>query len=334
MRSARPLPDGTQPSNRRGFLREGATGILLILAAGVGVMTAFGFVGGLWWVFDLLSHPRLQYAGVAGLIAIGLAVLGRRGVAVAAVVLALVNAAVVAPFFLFGQEPAGADGSELTVVSFNVQIRNPDREAVVEWVRNLDADVVFLWETSQPWRDEFISAELPFQMADPLQEGMTIGGLVLTREAAGVRLLETGDRSSIEVTVPFGDDEVTIIGVHPFPPSSATHTASRDFQLSVVAELAARIDGPLIVTGDLNTTPWSAAFQPLSNELVNSMNGFGWQPTYPAGAGLLMLPIDHLLHSNDLTTVDRSTGPDLGSDHLPLIVTVARSTELTAAADG
>ena len=81
-----------------------------------------------------------------------------------------------------------------------------------------------------------------------------------------------------------------------------------------------------------NTTPWSAAFQPLNEELLNSMNGFGWQPTYPAGAGLLMLPIDHLLHSGHLTTVDRSTGPDLGSDHLPLIVTVADSAEVAAGA--
>ena len=333
MRSVRPLPDGTQPSSRRGFLREGATRALLIVAAGVGVMTALGFAGGLWWVFDLLSHPRLQYAGVAGLAAIGLAVLGKRGVAVGAVVLALVNAAVVVPFFLFGQEPAGAGGSELTVVSFNVQIRNPDREAVIEWVRNLDADVVFLWEASRLWRDEFVAADLPFQIEDPLQEGMTIGGLVLTRERAGVQLLETGDRSSIEVKLPFGNEEVTIIGAHPFPPNSATHAASRDFQLSSVAELAAGVEGPLIVTGDLNATPWSAAFQPLSDELANSMNGFGWQPTYPAGAGLLMLPIDHLLHSSHLTTVERSTGPDLGSDHLPLIVTVARSAEWATGAD-
>jgi endonuclease/exonuclease/phosphatase (EEP) superfamily protein YafD len=296
-------------------------------------MTAFGFAGGLWWVFDLLSHPRLQYAGVAGLAAVGFALLGKRRAAVTAVVLVLVNTAVLAPLFLFGQEPAESDGSELTVVSFNVQIRNPDREAVIEWVRNLDADVVFLWETSQLWRDEFAAADLPFQMEDPLQEGMTIGGLVLTREPAGVRLLETGDRSSIEVKLPFGNEEVTIIGAHPFPPNSATHTASRDFQLSAVAELAGGIEGPLIVTGDLNTTPWSAAFQPLNDELVNSMSGFGWQPTYPAGAGLLMLPIDHLLHSSHLTTVERSTGPDLGSDHLPLIVTVARSAELAAGAD-
>jgi endonuclease/exonuclease/phosphatase (EEP) superfamily protein YafD len=332
MRSVRPLPDGIQPSSRRGFLREGATGILLILAVGVGVMTAFGFVGTLWWVFDLLSHPRLQYAGVAGLAALGLAILGRRGMAVGAVVLALVNAAVVAPFFVFGQAPAGTGGSAITVVSFNVQIRNPDRAAVIEWVRNLDADVVFLWEASQVWRDEVVAADLPFQIQDPLQEGMTIGGLVLTREQASVRLLDTGDRSSIEVKLPFGNEEMTIIGAHPFPPNSATHTASRDFQLRSVAELAAGIEGPLIVTGDLNTTPWSAAFQPLNEALLNSMNGFGWQPTYPAGAGLLMLPIDHLLHSGHLTTVDRSTGPDLGSDHLPLIVTVADSAEVAAGA--
>ena len=57
--------------------------------------------------------------------------------------------------------------------------------------------------------------------------------------------------------------------------------------------------------------------------MTNSMDGFGWQATYPAGGGPLMLPIDHLFHSDDLTTVARTIGPDLGSDHLPIVVSLS-----------
>ena len=278
----------------------------------------------------------MQYAVILAVVAGALA-LTRRGFApLAFLALALVNGAAVGQLFL--ATPTNGDstaGREITVVSFNVQIGNPGRPEVIDWVNDLDADVVFLWETSQPWRDDFAAATLPFNQSQPLQVGSTIGGLVLTRESAQVRLLDTGARSSIEVRLPFGDGEIVIIGAHPFPPISASRAADRDEHLSAVARYAATIDGPVIVTGDLNATPWSSAFRPLGDVLVNSMDGFGWQATYPAGTGLLMMPIDHLLHNEHLTTVARSVGPDLGSDHLPLTVTLApaAAADLTGATD-
>jgi endonuclease/exonuclease/phosphatase (EEP) superfamily protein YafD len=56
---------------------------------------------------------------------------------------------------------------------------------------------------------------------------------------------------------------------------------------------------------------------------VNSLDGFGLQPTWPAGQPWFAIPIDHLLHSDQLTTVERSTGPANGSDHRPIEVTLA-----------
>jgi endonuclease/exonuclease/phosphatase (EEP) superfamily protein YafD len=35
------------------------------------------------------------------------------------------------------------------------------------------------------------------------------------------------------------------------------------------------------------------------------------------------VPIDHLLHSEALVAYDRQLGPELGSDHLPLVVDLA-----------
>jgi endonuclease/exonuclease/phosphatase (EEP) superfamily protein YafD len=58
-----------------------------------------------------------------------------------------------------------------------------------------------------------------------------------------------------------------------------------------------------------------------SGGLRNSQIGFGLQPTFPASSiGVLRVPIDHLLHSQDLRVRDRRLGPALGSDHFSLIV--------------
>jgi endonuclease/exonuclease/phosphatase (EEP) superfamily protein YafD len=40
--------------------------------------------------------------------------------------------------------------------------------------------------------------------------------------------------------------------------------------------------------------------------------------------GVLRVPVDHALVSEELCVVERSAGPDIGSRHLPLRVEVAR----------
>jgi endonuclease/exonuclease/phosphatase (EEP) superfamily protein YafD len=37
---------------------------------------------------------------------------------------------------------------------------------------------------------------------------------------------------------------------------------------------------------------------------------------------VLRVPIDHLVHSEVISVRDRRLGPDLGSDHFPLVVEI------------
>lgn len=76
--------------------------------------------------------------------------------------------------------------------------------------------------------------------------------------------------------------------------------------------------------GDFNMTPWSPKFRQLvaDSHLRDTVRGFGLQPTWPAGAPQFWIPIDHVLVSPDILVVDRRVGPDLGSDHYPVIVDI------------
>ena len=96
----------------------------------------------------------------------------------------------------------------------------------------------------------------------------------------------------------------------------------RDAQIRFAAEWAEGRDGAVIVVGDLNATPWSWPFGLLTEAgLRNSQVGFGLQASFPARSMFVFrVPIDHLLHSDDLMVRDRYLGPALGSDHFPLIV--------------
>jgi endonuclease/exonuclease/phosphatase (EEP) superfamily protein YafD len=56
------------------------------------------------------------------------------------------------------------------------------------------------------------------------------------------------------------------------------------------------------------------------SRLRDSREGFGIQPTWLSNKPLFMVPIDHVLVSEGINIHKRFTGPDIGSDHRPVIV--------------
>jgi endonuclease/exonuclease/phosphatase (EEP) superfamily protein YafD len=135
---------------------------------------------------------------------------------------------------------------------------------------------------------------------------------------------EAARSSGVRVVVRIGDRPVTVIGVRTLSPRGGVASVARDLELNDVAWWVGNEQNPVILVGDLNVTPWSFAFRRLLGDtgLRNSQEGWGLQPTWPDGVPPLMIPIDHALLSDGLVTVDRRTGPSLGSEHRSLQVEV------------
>ncbi len=318
-----PAGRGRQPVMPGRLVGRLALGVALPVLAATGA----GLLGSWWWAFDLTVHFRVQYAAVLGASALGLgAVRWWKAALVTAAGMAL-NLALVIPAYLGGPAPAQPESPTLTVLSFNVRSANRERTAVMDYLRQGAADVVFLHESSVDWERDLLNADLPYALWFPRLPGNIFGTAVLTPPGAVVEALDlggTGFRSAL-VTMPYAGGTLEVLGTHPVSPTNAARTARRNAQLEAVAEWSADRPGPLVVVGDLNTTPWSAVFRDLETRgrLVNSQRGFGLQASWPVGWGPLKIPLDHLLHTNDLTTLSRQLGPALGSDHYPLRVTLA-----------
>lgn len=87
------------------------------------------------------------------------------------------------------------------------------------------------------------------------------------------------------------------------------------------------VDGPLVLVGDFNSTPWSYAQRSFADEagLDRQTHGIltwplrfsikGWRDTLP------FLPLDQVMTKGGITLHDIRTAPATGSDHLPLIAT-------------
>ncbi len=187
-----------------------------------------------------------------------------------------------------------------------------------------------LHEVTRRWEDAIEEAAARFEdwayeVTKARGRGDLFGSMVLVHAGAAVESFGFAltDPRAIEILLP---DGVAVLAIHPLSPSSEFRARQNDRQLLFATEWAAGQDGPTIVVGDFNATPWSFPFRRLvsSTDLSNSARGFGLDLSNPAdGNPLVRVPIDHLLFSDDLAVVDRRLGPAMGSDHFPLTVDLA-----------
>lgn len=309
--------------------------VLLSLGFLATLATLLGFLGSYWWAFDVLANLRFQYAAVLLGSGIIYGLIFGRATALLFMVMAIVNIVLVLPLYVSDQ-PEAASADDLTIVSFNVESTIRSQEAILAWLDESDADLVFLLDSTEEWVAP-VDTESTYRVQNSLPIDRRFGITLLARTDADVELLRLGDRRDpvLRVETAIGEEPVVVYAVHPEAPTSEGDAALGEEVLDEVAALAAAETTPVVIVGDLSTTPWTATFKQLINDvgLLNSQDGYGLQPTWPGGNWFaLAIPLDHALHSPEITTLSRSVGPHFGSDHRPLRVTFAIADDTEAAA--
>lgn len=139
--------------------------------------------------------------------------------------------------------------------------------------------------------------------------------------------MQKTDPPSVTGTIQLGTQSIRLIATHPMPPMGKSLCDRRNQQLIALGNLIATVNDPVLLIGDLNTSSYSAHFKILleKSKLKDSRLGFGIQPTWPVGLSFFSIPLDHVLLSNDLHVLERTTGEDIGSDHLPVNITIGTS---------
>jgi endonuclease/exonuclease/phosphatase (EEP) superfamily protein YafD len=291
------------------------------------VGTILGFFGTAWWMFDVMAGYRFQFAVLLIITGILYGLLLGRATSVIFLIAAVVNIVVVLPLYLDSPASAAESGS-IDVASVNVRTAGLGREDVFEWITSSNADLVFLFETSDAWVEEIRNADLGYRIMSEIPADRVYGLTVLARRPMQIDSLRAGDAQDLVVRTEaaIGDTTVVVYALQPRMPKSVDTAAARDGVIDFVARRAQDEKAPVIVVGALNASPWSHAFRNLAStaDLIDSGRGFGFQPTWPSDMWPgFTIPANHLLHSPELTTVDRLVGPDLGSEQRPLLVRVA-----------
>lgn len=282
-------------------------------------------LGARWfWVLDLATHFRVQYACAMLPFLVLFAARRRFRLALVPAVVLLVNLSLFLPIYWPAARPP-ADAGTLRAITANVHTGNRRFDAFLQFIRSERPDFFVAFEIDDRWAAtlDSLKAEYPHTIVEPRPDNFGIG-LYSRLPIRQSRIVALADSEVPTVIAELASEvgEFTVIGTHPLPPTSAAYSGYRNRHLRALAESAARTSGPLIVLGDLNVTPWSPHFRDVlaRSGLRDSRQGFGIQPTWPEQSPALLIPIDHALVSPEVAVINRRVGPDIGSDHRPVVL--------------
>ncbi len=301
--------------------------MLLALAAA----TALAESARLGWLPELAAHFRPQYVLALVVLAAAALALGRRALAVGALLVLAPNLWSAGPYLLPWVMPGPAASPSVSgplLLSLNLLYRNTDHQDVRAYLERVQPDVLVLAELTPDWLRalEPALATYPYQLAVNQRGpwGLGVFSRFPLRNPQGTDLGLPGSFNVITM-VDFPGGPVQLTAVHLASPTSPQHAARRNLQLDRLAGLlrAQPPALPRLLVGDLNVTP----FSPYMHDLLERTGmqdarreRGGLLGTWPSWMPLLQVAIDHCIVDPGLAVASVERGPALGSDHYPLVI--------------
>ena len=282
------------------------------------------------WLLELFTHFRAQYT--VGLVLLGLPLFWKRRYQLSAVIggTMMTQLFAVLPLFVGGDAAAASKGTKTyKLLLANVHSANQQHKPLYQLIEKEKPDVLVLLEISPAWADALLPLRKTYTQGSVLPQANNFGIAVLsrhpTRKLTTHRFGPLGVHS-MSMQVQLGGRWTWIVGTHPLPPIGGQMAMARDIHMQKLGAFLAAQKGPRILAGDLNATSWSPAFGQLvaKSGLQDSRKGLGIQPTWMVHTLLFALPIDHILVSKNIQIHRRFIGPDIGSDHRPVLLEYSR----------
>lgn len=311
----------------------------ILWAIGVAAAAVLSLGGAFSNRLDTLTHFAPLYL-VGGVIAIALQLVrgkrrGRWEVILGAAAI-LISAGLMAPDILARLTAArSAPGPQsLKVIQLNLWSKNVDPRGTAAWIAHQNADVVVLEEVVGPTEAVPVLLRHTFRYQTPRDMSFPVTTVILSKVAPR----DSGVWPSPDVFgrhsgawASFGDPATgyAVVGAHALWP---TRPGRQQTQTALLASRLQAFDrDTLILAGDFNSTPWSFSLrrQDALFGLIRRTHAlFSWSvrpySRYKIWTPVPLMPIDHVYAGAAWKTVSVTSGPKLGSDHLPIIAVLTR----------
>lgn len=276
---------------------------------------------------ELLSHFRLQYFVVSLLLTVLFAYTKTPLIASALLLTTILNGVFIVPWYLPGNSEHGGT-TRLKLLHANVQSSNDEYQRLFDLVAAEDPDMIFLQEVTMSWASSTKSQLQDYPHAYTQARDGNFGIAAFSKiPFDSIRHVDSPPFGypTIIATTTFEGQKITFISSHPTIPVGREFNAARNLQLESLTDLVKDADSHVVLLGDLNASVWDTHYRRLvmSTGLSNARQGFGILPTWPTLMPFAMIPIDHVLISDGIGVFNMKTAGGIGSDHLPLIVTLS-----------
>jgi endonuclease/exonuclease/phosphatase (EEP) superfamily protein YafD len=312
---------------------------LVLGALGVATLSILALFGFAVPELDLLNHAQifLLPGTLVGLVLVALVLRGQwRSVAMIYVIVGIAaSGSVMVPEFLAGMRghPAPLAGPTIRMMTHNLFGMNYEMEKVSAAILAEDPDIIVFQEYFGEQATELhplLLAEYPYFVRcrggkranlgmysripfEQVEDGACPDNAYVTDRTAHI----------LATFHPQDGKPFSVITTHmdwPIP------VQRQQDQLSALSEVVDKIDGPMILAGDFNSTPWSYSLREFVaengfvRETVNLVTYplrwfyFGaWRDTVP------FLPLDHVMTRGGIVVHELHAGRRTASDHLPVV---------------
>lgn len=281
-------------------------------------------MGAVHWLFEYLSHFRLQQFWLGVVFTITFIIIKRRGPAVVAAGIALlIGVQSLLPWYI-PRHVVSADFKTVRFLYANVWFKNTNHQAVTDLIRSENPDVIIGQEITQAWMEALrpLKADYPHGMDLPIEspQGIMLLSRVPLALVENVRI-RSYNGPTIHAVLDLDGRKVDLVTAHLAAPMSKRHVEARNEQMRAMAEYLAGLGSPKILIGDLNCSMWSHGYAPIEDAtgMINARKGFGILSSWPTMWYFPGVPIDHCLVSSEIGVKTVIAGPHIGSDHYPMV---------------
>lgn len=263
-------------------------------------------------------------------------------------ILALIAVVWFGRYYLPHGPVTSSPGSTLSVLTFNIWGDNPRKPELEAWIRQVNADLVFLQEIPESYsRNELPTLRdlYPYQFA-PTTEKEWWNSVTLSRypivEAQDLLFWDMGMPALHKVVIDMNGQLISAYNVHMVVPFSGLKSYGfnaiwtkalyydNSEQKQKIGQLLddVRADpNPPIIAGDFNMSCYTGPYRDLAKQLVDSFReaGKGFGLTWPVDQADSFFPvsipalrIDYIWHGSGIRALEAHRKPPFGSDHLPL----------------
>lgn len=295
-----------------------------------------------YWLFKVLEYPRLQKLVLVLLVLGGWVVYWPLDAVWQQVMFWTLCAAALYLVYKIGPYTTVLPKEMKTVTSYeeehalrifsaNVYQYNREYDRMLQQIRSMNPDVIFLLETDEGWANAVkdLEGDYPYTLLAPLDN--TYGLLFYSRlklEGGKVAFLVKDSIPSIETALylPSGQ-KIMLWGLHPEPPvpGENLYATAKDKELMKVALKVKDCKLPVVVFGDLNDVAWSHTTELFrkTSQLLDPRRGRGFYSTFSAHHWFIRFPLDYIFCSKEFGLVQMKRMPKNGSDHFATFTQVA-----------